>query len=71
MNIDEIIYMREKLDNELRMALSSMEKKDTIREIREAIKRNQNACPHFSTKYNWTVADGSTCPYCGKKDLGR
>jgi hypothetical protein len=31
MNIDDIIATKERLNNELRIALASMEKKDTIR----------------------------------------
>jgi len=64
MNIEEIIENRERLDRELRMALSTMEKKDTIAKIRLDIIKNQRACPHFDNRYNWTVIDG-VCPYCG------
>lgn len=71
MNIDDIIATKEKLNNELRVALATMEKKDIIRDIKRAIEENQARCPHFSTKYNWTIADGHTCPYCGKNDLRR
>lgn len=65
MNIDEIIQNKERLELELRKALSSMEKKDTIFKIREQIRKNQDNCPHYSSKYNWTHVD--RCPYCGKK----
>lgn len=40
MNIDEIIQNKERLELELRKALSSMEKKDTIFKIREQIRKN-------------------------------
>lgn len=40
MSIDDIISTKEKLDNELRVALSTMEKKDTIYKIKNAIKEN-------------------------------
>lgn len=64
MNIDEIIKTRERLNNELRSVLSTMEYKDTIRKIRLEIIDNQKHCPHFSNKYNWAIVD-DTCPYCG------
>ena len=70
MNIDDIIATKERLNNELRVALATMEKKDTIRQIKQAIEENQMLCPHFSMKYNWASKFG-TCPYCGKNDLGR
>lgn len=40
MSIEEIIKNHEILNNELRHALSSMEKKDTIFEIQKKIKAN-------------------------------
>ena len=64
MIIDEIIANHEKLDKELRIALSTMERSDAISEIRHRIIENQKQCPHFSDKYNWTIAYGK-CPYCG------
>ena len=70
MNIDDIIATKERLNNELRVALATMEKKDTIRQIKQAIEENQMRCPHFSMKYN-LASKFDTCPYCGKNDLGR
>ena len=64
MNIDEIIERHEQLDKELKNALSVMERSDKIKSIRMQIVENQRACPHFSEKYNWTIAYGR-CPYCG------
>ena len=64
MNIDNIIETRERLDRELRIALATMERKDNILKIRQAIINNQKRCPHVSDKYNWTIAY-NTCPYCG------
>ena len=66
MNIDEIIRNKERLDAELLSALSTMEKKDAIFKIREQIEENQNACPHYSEKYNF-VQVNDICPYCGRK----
>ena len=65
MNIDDIITRREQLDYDLRIALATMERKDTIRDIRLQIMKNQQVCPHHSAQYNWTIVD-DTCPYCGK-----
>lgn len=64
MNINDIITTREELDNQLKMALSTMERKDTIQKIRLDILKNQRRCPHFSNQYNWAIID-DTCPYCG------
>ena len=66
MNIEEIITKREQLNYQLRVALTTMERKDTIAEIRREIIENQKNCPHFSAEYNWAVVDG-VCPYCGQK----
>jgi hypothetical protein len=68
--IDDIIAEKERLDKELKVALATMEKKDTINEIKAKIKINQSKCPHFDAKYNFTWVD-DTCPYCGKKHVGR
>lgn len=65
MNIEEIIKRRKALEFELTKALTTMERKDTIYEIRMRILENQRDCPHFSEKYNFTEEDGK-CPYCGK-----
>lgn len=65
MNIFEIIETKEKLEEELRQALSTMEKKNTIYEIRKKIQENQNRCPHFDNKFILTWIK-NTCPYCGK-----
>ena len=64
MNIDEIISRRTELEKQLRFALSTMEKKDAIYNIKEKLIEVQRQCPHFSDKYNW-VAQNGTCPYCG------
>ena len=64
MRIDDIIQTREQLNKELRTALSTMERKDTIEKIKLAIIDNQRHCPHASSKYNWEITN-DTCPYCG------
>ena len=66
MIIDDIIYNHDKLEHELKIALSTMEKTDLVKELREKIKANQLGCPHFSDKYNWAIVN-EICPYCGKK----
>ena len=65
MTIEQIIQNKLSLNTELYHALSTMEKSDKIKEIRERIKANQEACPHYSEKFNLEIKDG-TCPYCGK-----
>lgn len=66
MSIDEIINKHKELEYKLNQALSTMEKKDTIRELRAEIANVQAACPHFSNKYNWEPKN-ERCPYCGVK----
>lgn len=66
MNIEEIISRKTQLEHELKVALATMEKKDTIYKIKNQIAKNQNNCPHFSDKYNLTIVN-NICPYCGKK----
>ena len=64
--IQDIIAEKERLDKALKVALSTMEKKDTIQEIKSKMRINQSRCPHFDNKYNFVWVD-DTCPYCGKK----
>lgn len=64
MNIDEIIETNKTLNKQLTFALATMERKDTIKDIRLQIIANQQKCPHTSTKYGWEVKN-NTCPYCG------
>ena len=64
--IDKIIKTKNQLDKELKLALSTMNKTDAVRELFEKIKANQLNCPHYSDKYNWAIVD-EVCPYCGKK----
>lgn len=66
MNIDQIIHDRAALNEVLKNALSTMEKKDTIKEVHFKLLELQSQCPHYSTKYNWAMND-NICPYCGKK----
>ena len=55
MNIDEIITTRERLNKELRIALSTMERSDKVYKIKKEIIENQKACPHFSSKYYFST----------------
>ena len=64
-DINEIIHTKNVLNDELRQALSTMEKKDTIFQIREKIAKNQERCPHYGAQY--TKTKENCCPYCGKK----
>lgn len=66
MTMDELIARHEQLSRDLQIALSTMERKSTIAEIRKEIIQLQNECPHFSDKHNYEIVDGY-CPYCGKK----
>lgn len=64
MTIDEIIHKRFQLENQLAQALSTMEKKTTIFDLRKELMQIQKECPHDSEKYNWVIKN-HTCPYCG------
>lgn len=66
MNISDIIATHQQLDKELRFALSTMERKDTIKSIKQRIIENQKQCPHIDSNYNWEVID-DICPYCGMR----
>lgn len=66
MNINEVIQTHELLEKQLKEALSTMDKKDSIPKIRKLILENQQQCPHFDNNYNWAIID-ETCPYCGKR----
>lgn len=65
MNIETIMQQKQLLDAQLRKALSSMEKKDAIFEIKKQIEENQKQCPHYDNKFNLTWVNDN-CPYCGK-----
>lgn len=67
MNINEIMTRRKQLEHDLYIALSTMERKDTIRKIKEQIIDNQSVCPHFSVEFNLPLEGGDHCPYCGKR----
>ena len=62
--IEDIIQTHERLNNELRLALATMERSDKIFNIKKQIIKNQLRCPHFDNNYNWAIID-DTCPYCG------
>ena len=47
MNIDNIISNHERLDRELKIALSTMERSDRVFEIKKEIIENQKQCPHL------------------------
>lgn len=69
MNVANIIKQREVISRQLTFALSTMDKKDTIKELREQLIDLQKQCPHFDSNFNWTIIDDE-CPYCGKVIFG-
>ena len=66
MNMDQIIQKHEELSHKLNIALSTMERKSVIYELRTELIAIQNICPHYSLEHNFAMIDGY-CPYCGKK----
>ena len=65
MTIEEIISKKEILNEQLTKALSTMSLSSDIKEIRKAIKENQDNCPHISQQFNNALINGC-CPFCGK-----
>lgn len=65
MTMDQIIQKHMELSHELTIALSTMERKSVIYELRKELREIQNICPHFSHEHNFAMVDGH-CPYCGK-----
>lgn len=61
----EINERYEQLNQELRLALATMERKTKINEIYQEITRLQEICPHHdeTATFTWT---SEYCPYCGK-----
>lgn len=66
MKIEEIMARRSKIETDLRIALSTMEKKETIHKLRQNLVELQNKCPHFSLEHSYAIID-EKCPYCGAK----
>lgn len=66
MNMDQIIQKHGELSHRLNIALSTMERKSVIYELRKELRELQNICPHFSAEHNFAMVEGY-CPYCGKK----
>jgi hypothetical protein len=65
MDTDNIKTKYDKLNAELKQALSSMTLSDRIFTIRDEIKDLQKICPHSNGLYDFSHSD--ECPYCGKK----
>lgn len=65
MDINEIKVKYNNLNRDLRQALSTMEKTDAVKIIRDQIKELQIACPHSNGTFDFS--NDKECPYCGKK----
>ena len=65
MDIANIEVKYETLNQELKQALSRMERSDRVFIIKDAIKDLQKLCPHNNGSYDFS--DTEECPYCGKK----
>ena len=66
MDINEIKTKYQNLNLDLRRALSTMEKKDSVILIKQQIEELQQLCPHkINDTYDFSHSDH--CPYCGKK----
>ena len=65
MDITNIKIKYDALNQELKQALSRMERTDRVFIIRDAIKDLQQLCPHNNGNYDFSTDE--ECPYCGKK----
>ena len=65
MTSNEVQARYQELNNEIKDALSRMERTDRVFKIRDSIKELQNMCPHSNGTYDFS--DQENCPYCGKK----
>ena len=65
MDIANIKVKYETLNQELKQALSHMERSDRVFIIKDAIKDLQTLCPHNNGNYDFSTSE--ECPYCGKK----
>ena len=65
MDINNIKQEYQNLSQELKNALSRMERSDRVFIIRDQMKELQNLCPHSNGSYDFSNVD--ECPYCGKK----
>lgn len=68
MDITNIKVKYESLNQELKQALSRMERTDRVFIIRDAIKDLQKLCTHNNGNYDFSDTD--ECPYCGKRFKG-
>lgn len=66
MTVEEIKKEYDILNQKLITALSTMEKKSTIFELRCAISQLQDLCPHTNEDGTFNLIEGH-CPYCDKK----
>lgn len=66
MTKSEIKNTYSRLSEELRTALSTMERSDRIFAIRGEIKSLQEICPHMEQGVDFSHA-AKHCPVCGKK----
>lgn len=65
MDINNIKATYDKLNVDLKQALSRMERTDRVFAIRDQIRDLQQLCPHSSG--NFDFSDTDRCPYCGKR----
>ena len=65
MDINSIKQEYQALNQELKDALSRMERTDRVFIIRDQLKGLQELCPHSNGSYDFSNVD--ECPYCGKK----
>ena len=64
----EILNKKNDLMRQLNFCLSTMEKKDDVRNLRKELKNLTQQCPHHDSELNFALIEG-TCPYCGGKIL--
>ena len=65
MDINEIKARYTNLNRDLKQALATMEKKDSVFLIKQQINELQSVCPHNNGNYDFSHDE--ECPYCGRK----
>lgn len=69
MTMEERIAAKDNLMQRIRVAAATMDKKETLFQLRHELEELQETCPHFDAKLNFVMVDDK-CPYCGK-NIGR
>ena len=65
MDIEQIGKKYQQLNDELKKALSSMERSDKVFIIHNMMEDLQHECPHNNGNFDFSTTE--RCPYCGTR----